>query len=353
MFFLRRWLFYFTNLLFFFLGGLGCYTGDGHVLGIPTSSCQFGTDPSVGSSSSSSSSSGTGLLYVLDDFTDTVYVFDNIGGLNGTVAASRTINGSETRIVDPDALALDTQRDILYVADSNGQEVLAFVGASQKNGNAPPLRRYPGIKQTAAMFYDLVNDRLYVTDTVDKLIKVWDHISELSDGANASRTIQLDYVPSALTVDSKRNLLYVGDPIARSIKVYPGISTLSGNPSPDHALTHASQNFNHLNGLTMNIDNDILFISESTVPSIEIFDQASTLIGSVSSTRQIKGSNTGMTVNLKQILFLSNVLYLILNDTSVGIWEGVNQLTGDVAPTRTVTLSSAMRIVGMAVDLSR
>jgi hypothetical protein len=297
----------------------------------------------------------TGLLYVLDHLNDAVYVLNNVGTINGATSPVRTIIGTDTLIQNPASLAVDTRRDILYVADNDQKAVLVFPTASQTDGDTAPLRTYPGISTAGAMFYDLDNDVLYLTDITAKSVLAWDGISTLTSGTGPTRTIGLGYFPTGMIVDTQRNLLYVGDPSTQAIKIYSNVSTLAVPATPNVTFTDASEAFVKMNSLALNVPNDILFVAESNNPSLEIFDNASTLTSNpITPPRTLNGSNTTMTIHLDQTIFLQNVLYVILNNisNSVGVWNNVNQLTGDVAPDRNIQVTPASEITSIAVDLA-
>ncbi len=328
---MRKLFFILTLSLPLFLGPLCCTFGD---------------------IASSETTNGTGILYVLDDFNDAVYIYDGVDDLDGAASADRTLSGGDTEIENPTAIAVDTANNVLYVADTTNQNILAFTGASTKEGDVAPTRRYPGIQHAGAMFYDSVNDRLYVSDTTAQVIKVWDGMSELDDESVASRTITLDYTPAGFTLDRQRDLLYVADAASQAINVYTSASTLATPPTATRTFTNSTQNFVNLDSLTMNIANDILFVSESSNPSVEMFDGASDLSGTEPATRELEGSSTTLTSQMAQVLFLQSNLYTVIDATQISIWEGVNQLEGDTAPDRTITITPAQNIVGIAVDLS-
>lgn len=305
----------------------------------------------------------TGVLYVLDNFNQAVYSYSDIGNLNGALDPQRTISGDRTLIRDPASLAVDSRRDILYVADSSSDAILAFIPGSTTDGNITPRRTYPGINEAGAMFYNIQTDVLYVVDLAFGTIQVWDGISGLPDGATATRTITLGYDASGIFVDNQRNLLYVGAPDFDIVNVYVNASTLATTQPPpvNRTIEEATPSpspspfangFDELNSLTMNIQNDILFIAESQNPSIEIFNQASTLNGVVPTDRVLTGASTGLTLDMNQIIFLENVLYVVLSRTNVGVWDGANTLDGDVAPNRNIQVNGATEIVGIAVDLA-
>jgi hypothetical protein len=294
----------------------------------------------------------TGLLYVLDRANKEIYVYDNIGTIDGAVDPVRTISGDNTLLVSPTTLAVDGRRDVLYVAETSEQQVLAFPQSSIANGDVTPLRLYPGLGRGTAMFVDVPGNRLYAGDAVNQAIQAWDNVSSLASGTIPNRTIPLGYEPSAVFVDTDRDLLYVGDPAGGAINVYSNASTLGVLATPDNVIQDTDEPFLSIRSIAGNITNDILFVSDDFVPSIEIFDQASTIDGSVVADRSLQGDTTGLTFDIGQILFVENVLYVQLSRTQVGIYNDANSVDGNTAPTRTLTINPASLINGIAVDLA-
>src|SRR5262249_9737204 len=122
---------------------------------------------------------------------------------------------------------------------------------------------------------------------------------------------------------------------------------------PNVTFQDATTPFVNMNSLALNTDNDILFVTESFNPSVEIFDNASTLTSTPAPTnRQLKGGTTTLRIDMTQVVFLENVLYIVTDRTHVGIWDNANSVTGDTAPTRSIQVNPAALAVGIAVDLA-
>ncbi len=308
----------------------------------------------------------TGILYVVDRVNKAVFVFKDLGTIDGAQNPVRTLKGDLTLLDQPVAAAVDSRRDILYVADSGSDQILAFIPGSENDGNTAPRRTYPGPTDAGMMFYDIINDNLYVIDLLANTVLVWDNISQLDDGTVPSRIITLDYEPSALFLDEQRNQLYLADPDPNVINVYNDASTLDTTTAPpvDRTILEASPspspfpntNFDNLDGITMNVQNNILYVADSINPSIEIFDRASFIdasrFGPVRPDRELFGDMTALTLDLGQIIFLENVLYTVLSRTNVGIWDNANTVDGNVAPNRNIQVVGATEILSIAVDLN-
>ncbi len=312
----------------------------------------------ISSGGGSGTSTPTGILYVLDRANDSVYIFDSLNTITGSVSPNRTISGSDTDIQNSVALANDYVRDILYVADNTAgsQAVLVFLPASTVNGDASPNRQYTGFTQAISLCYDATNDILYLADVVAQAVYAWDDISTLRTNTGPTRTILLGYIPSSLAIDTTHNILYVGQPLAQQVNLYTSadqISNLSNIILPTRSFTNATSPFAHINGMAVNGLNNILYVSESDTQSIDIFDNATTLSGVEESNRELSGSSTGLTINQGDVVLQSNTLYIIQGLTTIGIWGNANAVTGNVAPDRALTITPASQIVGIGVDLTR
>jgi hypothetical protein len=69
-----------------------------------------------------------------------VFVFDNASTATGAVAATRTLTGTLTGLQCPWGVALDPQRDLLYVGDYCNNKVRVWANASTVTGDVAPAR---------------------------------------------------------------------------------------------------------------------------------------------------------------------------------------------------------------------
>lgn len=290
------------------------------------------------------------LLYVLDNGNDAVYVLEGVDTIDGVVAPSRTISGDKTLITNPTAVAVDTRRDILYVADASERMVLVYAPASTTDGDVDPTRTIPAGGNIQRMFLDETNNRLYVFNATELTIQEWDDVSTVN-GTVPDRFFNLDFLASAIFVDTERDFLYAGDFISMVIPVYNQVSTLIGSPLPSRIISDDERPFDRIDGITMNTDNDILYYANSLKPSIDIYLNALTVNGEVDPDRILEGDNTALTSELGFIKFLDNVLYVRNTPTDITVFDDANNLDGDVAPSRTITVDGADRIISFDIDL--
>lgn len=267
--------------------------------------CEFAS----GGSGGGGSGSGSGVLYLLDNQNTQVDIFDNATSLSGSVTPTTTLTGdptgsntnpSFTYMENPTAIAIDVLRNILYVADSNQQAILAFTNANSLSGQVSCSRVYPystssGINGNVVdLFYDSNNDILYAADAAQKTVFRWAGISTgpLPNNTSPTGQIYMGFAMSSMTVDVPDNLLYLGNPAATvgpAVQMYNGLLRLTNNttnPSPpantftETPTTIATSGFVNLNGLAINplvVTGGILYVSEQGYPSVELFNDASSL----------------------------------------------------------------------------
>jgi hypothetical protein len=236
-------------------------------------------------------------LFVANKGASSVLIFETVNTKTGNVAPERTIAGAATLLVAPVDLALDSGRDLLYVAD--GSNILVFAGASNTNGNVPPVRIIGAGFTVDALFLDRANDRLFAADATGNAIHVYDGASLLNNAVVANRIIsggstQLNQ-PAGLQVDNAGRLIVsnFGTP---SITIYFSAAIGNGNITP--AATIAGSNTG-LGAPTQMILNNAtttgdLHIADGKSASVLVFANIGAANGNIAPTRNISGSNTGL-----------------------------------------------------------
>ncbi len=121
--------------------------------------------------------------------------------LNGNIAPSRILKGPHTLLDFPRALAVDTQRDILYISNMGSNSILIYQNASLASGDTAPTRTilsHTNTSQTETMlhlpfglFVDKDNDRLYVVQAGGNqpAIFIYENASQQSGGVIPERVI--------------------------------------------------------------------------------------------------------------------------------------------------------------------
>ncbi len=152
------------------------------------------------------------ILYVANNGGHSVLAFKNIKGLTGSVTATpdAQIAGTTTQLNAPVGVAIDSGRDIMYVLNQGTPEILVFEQASTRDGDSPPTRILSGgsfMQTPSALFLDPQNDLLYVADRGADAIYIFTGASE-AQGEAAHRTVSGDKTtlnqPTALFADTTR-----------------------------------------------------------------------------------------------------------------------------------------------------
>jgi hypothetical protein len=236
-------------------------------------------------------------LFVANKGASSVVVFENANTRTGNVTPDRTISGPATLLVTPIDVALDSGRNLLYVAD--GSNIFAFAGASTINGNAPPVRTIGVGFVASAIFFDQANDRLFVADETGNTVRVYDGASLLNGAITANRIISgaatLLNKPAGLQVDTAGRLIVsnFGTP---SITIYSNAATTSGNVAPVATIAGSNTGLGAptqiiLSNATTTGD---LHVADGKSAAVLVFANIGSATGNIAPTRNVSGSNTGL-----------------------------------------------------------
>ncbi len=245
----------------------------------------------------------TDRLYVANQQANSIDIFENAGTANGNIAPLRTISGASTGLSLPSGLWYDSASDTLYVSNQVGNSIEAFADVSTLNGNVAPSRTISGSNTTLqdpiSLWYDATSDELYVASVNNASIDIFDHASTLSGNIAPSRTISgssTTFVnPIALWLDNASDQLYVADYSNDSVDVFDNASTAHGNIAPSRILAGTNTTLSGLWTIWLDASNNRLYVSNSGGPSVLVFDGADTLNGNVAPSRTIAGANTAFT----------------------------------------------------------
>lgn len=113
------------------------------------------------------------------------------GDANGEEAPVRVIQGSRTRILRPETVALDDVHNEIFVGEDGGKDVLVF--PRDANGNVPPLRMIRGQKtlldEIRSLDVDPVHNLLVVSSRSPKFPTGIFVFNRTDDGDVAPRAI--------------------------------------------------------------------------------------------------------------------------------------------------------------------
>jgi Abnormal spindle-like microcephaly-assoc'd, ASPM-SPD-2-Hydin len=181
-----------------------------------------------------------------------VFVYPPIGNSTGTVneAPSSTITGQDTGLVNPFGIALDSSRNI-YVADDGNSAAMPAVPASVlvysagSHGDAAPLATISGsntgLMEPCGVALDSTGN-IYVADFLAASVLVYPPLQTSGTGLlneNPTATIKDSQHlsgPCGITLDSSKNI-YVADSRAASVFAYPAVGNSSGTISESPMAT--------------------------------------------------------------------------------------------------------------------
>ncbi len=182
-------------------------------------------------------------LYVTDWDNASVLVFDNASTINGDVAPIRVISGTNTGLVNPEGIAVDLTRNILYVADWEGNAVRVWDNADSVDGDVPPDRVIEGantlLQSPADIFLEPVADHLYVANFyspgVSPEITIYYSASTASGDISPSRCIDTSVFafPIGLYLDVPQNMLFLGSSGGGGIQIFHNATTRSNCAGPE------------------------------------------------------------------------------------------------------------------------
>lgn len=148
-------------------------------------------------------------LFVANHGHNSVLVFKNVEDLNGEADPDAEIGGVATGIDEPIGVAIDPERDLLYILNEGTSEILVFENASGLDGDSAPARTLSGnfMQTPSALFLDVEGDLLYVADREADAVHIFTDASQ-ADGEAAHKTITgvntgLNQ-PAGLAVDTAR-----------------------------------------------------------------------------------------------------------------------------------------------------
>lgn len=290
-----------------------------------------------------------GILYVSNPNTSTILRFNNAAKANGDLGPSGVIFGALTLLNFPQHIFVDAADDRLFVANQGGSSVLVFDGASTKTGNVAPSRSIggasTGLLQPSDVAVDSGRNLLYVANSRDVL--VFSSASTVSGNAAFTHDIQAGFIISALYLDAANDRLYLADSGANAINIYDNASTLNLKVAPSRVLTGAPTQLNQPSGIAIDAVNKLI-ISNAGGNSITVYANAGAINGNIPPQVAISGANTTLAAPAQIAANKSTTLVEVFianpNGTNVPIFSNLGGTQGNIAPSR--------NIVGASTNLS-
>jgi sugar lactone lactonase YvrE len=242
-------------------------------------------------------------LYVANNGDVSILIFDNISAKNGNIAPERTISGTATNLVGPTDVSVDTTKDLLYVADEG--DVYVFATASTATGNVAPIHDIQVNFTTAsAILIDAASDTLYVADTTGNAIHIYNGASTLDGPVTANRILQGAAThlanPGGLQIDGAGRLVVSNSPTnttQSSITIYSNAATITGNIAPLGEIKGSTTGLTNPDQLVVDkTGTSTIYNADSGAGRVAIFANTGTATGNIAPTRTISGASTGLSV---------------------------------------------------------
>jgi hypothetical protein len=312
--------------------------------------------PRRGSSGGGGGGGGTvGKLYVTNDSGNAILRFDKAFTATGNVTPGATISGSSTQLASPQYLFMDASNDRLFVANKNGGSILIFEAMSTRNGNVGPNRvvTSTSLATPIDVAVDKNRDLLYVADT--NAILVFAKASSVNGLTSPARVIQTasQLTAGAILLDSTNDRLFAADPLNNAIDVFDSASTLSGTVPINRQLIGSNTQLSQPFGLQIDSASRLI-VSNFASASITIYANAATINGNVGPASVISGSNTALfgptQLAINTAATSGELLVADPSGNHVVVFTTIATLTGtqNIAPARNLTGSTTVR--GVAID---
>jgi DNA-binding beta-propeller fold protein YncE len=247
------------------------------------------------------------------------------------------------------SLALDTTRDYLYVG--NGTLILVFHAASMANGDLFTDAKFGPIGNTGSMFLDAANDRLYVGDDVTE-VKVFSGASTASGTPTPRRITGMTTPIHGVAVDTANNILYVSNEnlTTHQISVFDNADTVT-TAAPTRTITPTVSNVNRpVGGISLDTARDVLYVAPGSGGNgIMVFSTASTANGQIAPAKTLTiTSATGILSVL--VDSVNDRLYAVGSTGHIYLIDAVSTLSTGTASAKDASLSNGAILTAVAVS---
>jgi 6-phosphogluconolactonase (cycloisomerase 2 family) len=300
---------------------------------------------------------GTGQLYVVNQSANSILRFSAATAANGNIAPNANITGAATQLSNPQYIFLDAANNRLYVANTGGSSILVFDNASTLNGNVAPTRTITSanLATPTDVALDSGRDLLYVADNLE--VAVFANAHTINSVTGAIRVIQLAFTPGAIHLDPTNDRLFVADPTSNAIDVFDAASTLNGTVPANRTISGTGTQLAQPLGLQVD-GAGRLIVSNFAPPSITIYANAAKATGNVGPIGVIAGSNTTLTGPTELALdSTTNSGELYVGDpfgAHVPVFSSISTVAGTInaVPNRNITGANTL-LTGTANPTSR
>lgn len=219
-----------------------------------------------------------------------------IFGVGGEVAPNGIWSGSPDTFTTPTGIAVDTERNVLYVTNQSTNALSIFQEADQLDVSRGTKTDFTPseLNSPVGLFVDTLQNRLYVSNSGANEILAFNDANTLDTvGTTTLETITHAQLsdPRGVTVDTNPSLkrLYVANTGGNSVLTF----TINGNAALDFVLSGSNTLLVSPVSVAIDTLRDDLYVLNNGATEILVFEDVSTNNGDVAPSRIISGSDTG------------------------------------------------------------
>ncbi len=224
---------------------------------------------------------------------------------------------------------------ILYTVNVYAETVTVFNDGDIKDGTVTPNRWFDGFDYGFDVYVDSSNNLLYVGAL--NQIRVYENADTVDYPATPDRTISGSNIwwPQGIMMDESRNEMYLANDGADAVYVFSSVSTADGTQSPSRTI-YCSEIYYIMN-IFLDTVNDRLYVAninddeQGTDCSIIVFENASTLNGTVSASRVITTDTLDSWLYDIFVDVSRDILYACRSGSRVLSFTNASTINGDAA----------------------
>jgi sugar lactone lactonase YvrE len=309
-------------------------------------------------------------IYVADPFADSVFIYPALGSSTGLLneAPTATIAGSNTGLIQPFFIGLDSSGNI-YVTDDDASSVFVYPALGSSSGllNEAPTATISGSNTNLINPQGIALDssrNMYVAEDLSSSVFVYPAVGSstgLLDEApsaaiSASFTTGLR-LPLGIAIDSSGKVYVAADGFGfPSVFVYPAGS--NANTAPIATISGSNTGLEDPQGIALDSSGNI-YVANGSTSSVLVYPalRGSTGLLNEAPTAYISGSNTGLSDPIGIALDPSGNIYVADSGAAaVLVYPALGSSTGflDEAPTAAISGSNTSLVApfGIALDSS-